>query len=424
MKTLRYSVLVMGLGMAVLSSCEKTEEAPKAGTIEYKAPEEIMAGTPATFSDLTLNAASRVWTFEDGEPATSTDAEASVTFTSAGEKEVSLQVTFNNNTVDTKTFTVTVSAEIGGEIEASGLTPMGCIRLGESVSFNIANPVGEPDTYSWTFEGGTPATSTDAAPSVSFDTRDREMTVTCVIGNTANNVKTTVTKTFVVGNYPLRTVYPEYNYDAVSFEYPNFGTWNCYNGKDINNPFPYTIAEGGACGTEHCLKIDTEIIKEQVTIDQESGEFWADCFMRDCWGSNSSIEAGKKYEVSMWIKADHIAGDTENNHRGLGCIQIIGGWLENWMYDSGLGLNIEQGYKQIFGEDPQINAGGKNILEAWYTGEEEESVNMLPDDDWHRFSVEFTATESLQNVYPYFRVYGNWYSALYIDEVELNLIEE
>lgn len=391
-------------------SCQQKEEVTEEpGVVDFTvSAETVMMGETVRFTDVSLDVKSRTWTFQDATPATSTQPEVDVVFQSTGEKEVSLTVVFSNNTTDTRAMKVSVTGKIEGTISVSNLTPLGCIRIGEAVQFSLTETSGNPDTFYWTFEGGTPATSTEASPVVTFNSRDREMKVSCELSSSESKLSNKATATYIVGNYPLRNAYPEQDYDAVSFEYGKFGSWNCYNGSDFA---PYSIVEGGACGTAHSLKISMDVLTE-------GGVDWADCFPRDAWASNASVEEGKTYELAMWIRADHV-GD---NHRGIGCIQIVS-WLEPWMYDSGVDLAADAGWKDIFGVDFEAS-GNSSFLEKWYTDESEESVNMLPDNDWHRVSWTFTATKNARNVYPYFRVYTDWYTAFYVDEIELNLVED
>ena len=60
----------------------------------------LVTGMPVSFSDASLNTSSRKWTFEGGNPATSTDLNPKVTYTLPGNYQVKLEVTKANVTVN------------------------------------------------------------------------------------------------------------------------------------------------------------------------------------------------------------------------------------------------------------------------------------------------------------------------------------
>ena len=377
------------------------------GIIQFSAPETVLSGDKAVFTDLTLDAASRSWTFEGGSPATSSSASQEVTFSTSGVKKITLTVVFSNTATDTKEFSINVLDPLSGKIELSSATGMGRIPIDKEVTFSIKDTEGNPDSYSWSFDGGSPATSSEASPKVTFKNRDRAMKVTCVISRKADGATFEMAESYIVGDYPVTNIIE--GYDGISFESENIPSWICWNDKGYN---PYSVAEGGALGTAHCLKIDCEALKEQLP----ENNLWADCFPRDSWGQNApSLEPGKNYELSMWVRADHYEG----YKRGLGCIQIVS-WLEDWMFDPVIGKSAGEGWKEVFGTEFEASPNKVNF-EKWFTGSDGEE--MLPDDEWHQFVFPFTVSSAVRNVYPYFRVYCDWYKALYVDEIELNLIE-
>ncbi|MEO9869258.1 T9SS type A sorting domain-containing protein [Ekhidna sp.] len=79
---------------------------------------EICEGELINFSDNSINAVSYSWTFEGGDPATSTEANPSVVYTTSGSYDVSLTVQDENDIANTKTFTelVSVRGEITSEV--------------------------------------------------------------------------------------------------------------------------------------------------------------------------------------------------------------------------------------------------------------------------------------------------------------------
>ena len=405
------SSIIAALTVLFFVSCNHEDPIPpQPGIIQYNAPDNILCEAQATFTDLTMDAASRTWTFEGGSPATSNSPSQVVTFKESGTKKVTLTVVFNNTATDTKEFTITVLDPISGKIGVSSLTPMGCIKLDKEVTFSVQDATGNADTFEWTFEGGSPETSTSATPTVIFKNRDRDMKVTCKMSRKADGATFEMKETYITGNYPLRNMIE--GYDGISFETEKVPGWIAWTDKGYN---PYSVVEGGALGTSHSLKIDCEALMEQLP----EGSPWTDCFPRDSWAQNvPELEPGKNYELSMWLKADHY--DNEFSKRGIGCIQIVS-WLESWMKDGFIGKTAEAGWNEVFGTDFAASPN-KVHYEAWFTGKN--ANEMLPDDDWHQFVVPFTVSSTVRNIYPYFRVYCKWYKALYVDEIEINLVED
>ena len=130
----------------------------------------ITEGESVTFSDLsTSNPSSWNWTFEGGTPATSTAQNPKVTYASEGIYSVTLKAT-NSSGSDTKTATgfITVN-RIPTPPEADFVADITSIKEGESVSFTDQS-TNTPTSWNWTFEGGTPVSSTAQNPTVTYNT--------------------------------------------------------------------------------------------------------------------------------------------------------------------------------------------------------------------------------------------------------------
>jgi hypothetical protein len=68
----------------------------------------IAYGETVTFTDMSTKVYDRTWTFETGDPATSTDSVVTVTFPIGGSHKAVLTVTQIDNTIQTKEFTIEV----------------------------------------------------------------------------------------------------------------------------------------------------------------------------------------------------------------------------------------------------------------------------------------------------------------------------
>ncbi|MFP4664656.1 MAG: C25 family cysteine peptidase, partial [Bacteroidales bacterium] len=129
-------------------------------------PTTLLEGDSVTFSDLSDYAAEYNWDFGDGN--TSTEANPVHTYMTAGTYTVSLEVTNAlGNDTETKVDYITVNPNTNppvADFEADVTT----VTTGGTVNFTDLS-TNLPDSWEWNFEGGTPATSTDQNPSVTYD---------------------------------------------------------------------------------------------------------------------------------------------------------------------------------------------------------------------------------------------------------------
>src|SRR5690606_12651764 len=154
----------------------------------------ITEGETVTFTDLSENTPdSWNWTFEGGTPATSTDQSPVVTYSTAGTFDASLVVSNVAGTSDAqiKTEYITVDQAPLSDFEADDRL----ITEGETVTFTDLSG-NTADSWLWTFEGGTPATSTDASPVVTYSTPG-EYDVTLEIFNLAGASNTEIKTDYI-----------------------------------------------------------------------------------------------------------------------------------------------------------------------------------------------------------------------------------
>ncbi len=144
----------------------------------------ITAGNAINFTNTSTGyQATRTWTFEGGNPATSNEENPRVIYSTPGTYAVSLHVT-NACGEDTKTETsfITVTEVVTGEAPvadfsfATTQTENGFTVQFSDLSTNL------PTSWNWTFEGGEPTTSTEQNPVVAFAT-EGEYNVTLVAEN-------------------------------------------------------------------------------------------------------------------------------------------------------------------------------------------------------------------------------------------------
>lgn len=132
---------------------EPEENAPPVA--EFSASETtVPGGTAIDFTDESFNAGAWQWTFEGGDPATSTEQNPTVTYNTQGVYDVTLEVT-NTNTDDTDTFigtdliTVTSSVHVTPEFASkfevfpNPATNNFTVKGNEIVSLRVINSIGQ-----------------------------------------------------------------------------------------------------------------------------------------------------------------------------------------------------------------------------------------------------------------------------------------
>ena len=135
----------------------------------------ITAGQTITYTNTSENATSIAWTFEGGNPATSTENTVTVTYATAGNYTTTLTAYVANNEENTKTVGVNVSSVPTPVFNVDFSADVTTIETGETVHFTnntTATINNEPYAgtiyYRWIF-GVNGATSTDENPSYTYE---------------------------------------------------------------------------------------------------------------------------------------------------------------------------------------------------------------------------------------------------------------
>ena len=129
-------------------------------------PTTVAIGGDVNFTDNSTGGTitSYSWTFDGGAPGTSTDANPTINYPTAGTYSVTLTVSDGVDSDDEiKTNYITVTDGGGGELNASFIASAYTIFEGECVNFQDQS-TGLPTSWSWSFSGSTTATSTDQHP--------------------------------------------------------------------------------------------------------------------------------------------------------------------------------------------------------------------------------------------------------------------
>jgi len=159
-------------------------------------PTSLGAGGTVFFTDLSTNIpTSWSWTFDGGTPATSTDQNPEIIYNNVGTYTVTLTAS-NSQGSDTETkvdyITVTVPQPPTADFSASSTG----IFAGDSVDFTDQS-LNTPTSWDWTFEGGTPGTSTDRNPTVTYNTQGTYTVTLTAANSVGSDTETKVDYIFV-----------------------------------------------------------------------------------------------------------------------------------------------------------------------------------------------------------------------------------
>ena len=193
----------------------------------------INEGESVHFKDMsTGNVTTWNWTFEGGEPATSTEQNPVVTYNRAGTYAVSLTVS-DGTATDTKSRTayVIVRAEAPvahvGLPDGAYLSPwvMMFVPTGVPLTFNDAS-TGNPTSWMWTFEGTDVTTSDLQNPTVTYlqeGTYGLKLEVANEVGSSVDEYVSTAIQ--AGGEQEVWNIAPEENGDLMMMEMGWYGNY-------------------------------------------------------------------------------------------------------------------------------------------------------------------------------------------------------
>ena len=152
--------LLLVVGLLFLSSCLKEEAIPIASSFEVTIAEDKTSPVTVKLQNNSYGADEYEWTFEGGVPGSSRDrAPESVTFTEAGEHKIRLRVW---NAVDERISEQVIRVDSAMSIDFDYAIAINDIAPGV---VSISNKSRGGSRYEWTFEGGSPSSSTEQYPS-------------------------------------------------------------------------------------------------------------------------------------------------------------------------------------------------------------------------------------------------------------------
>jgi len=231
-----------------------------------------IGGLTAVFTNTSSNGVSYSWDFGDGS-APSTEANPSHTYSQIGTYIITLSTT---NECGTVTATQTVVIEGAPPVpDISANNTVGCLPFSAQFTDESA---GEPTAWNWTFQGGTPGTSTVQNPMVGYTvagTYDVTLEVTNIFGTSIKvfqayiTVQTAPTAGFSYLSNQTTVNFVSTSQNATSYAW-NFGDMNTSNEQNPTHtyaaPGTYTVSLSASnnCGTT--------IIEQTITLSSGTGE--------------------------------------------------------------------------------------------------------------------------------------------------------
>lgn len=184
-----------------------------------------MNGNVASCTNTSSYGGSYLWNFGDG--MTSTEQNPTHTYAQQGNYTITLTVT---NDCGTNSTTQTVTVVFPPTAAFSSDKVSGCGPL--TVTFNN-NSSPDATFFNWTFEGGTPGTSTQQNPVVTY-TNAGTYTVTLIAGNSAGTDTSTIVSYITVLGQPVP-----------SFNYTNSNGNTYFNNTTLNgNTYSWSFGDG------------------------------------------------------------------------------------------------------------------------------------------------------------------------------------
>jgi plastocyanin len=239
-------------------------------------------GETVTFTDYSTGVRSRTWTFPGGTPITSTEKEVEVQFSEVG----LINCTIENTFIDGITQTKDVFIQVGSGLIDYDVSAIK-VNAGESITFtDNSNSV---TSRTWTFPGGSPATSNDAEVEVTFN---QEGPVTCTLEVTFLNGVVDVQEIEIqIGNeqYPR----PVFGFEDIELAAEVWGAWISNGTNDMVFSIENEVGMG-ANETDGFAKIEINAGGVESQLYTKGVEGYP----------NAVLESFKTYEFSFWIKSD------------------------------------------------------------------------------------------------------------------------
>ena len=268
------------------------------------------------FTDLSSNATSWAWTFSGGTPASSTAQNPSITYNNPGVYTVELIVTNpDGSDVETKADYITVIDVLYPPV-ADFTSNLTTIPEGFEVVFNDLS-TNNPTSWSWSFPGGSPATSTASSPSVIYSTAgtyDVTLTATNADGSDTETKLGYITVTSAPTEVELSFsdfeggwgIWTDGGGDCELYTSGTYA-WSGSNAADIQDnsgvASSFYMTSGRDVHNPGYIQIDVEFYFIAISMDRTSEDFWVQYYDGFAWNTVAVFDKGVDFENGTFYVA-------------------------------------------------------------------------------------------------------------------------
>lgn len=229
--------LIYIASLLCLLNCAKEEAVPVIADFEFEVfNDDFSIPVQVVFFNRTEGGEDYEWTFEGGVPSRSVNRNPGVIqYNQKGTYEIELTATNQDGSIDTKVLEIQIDDPVIIDFEITNL-----VDTFSPASFTFQNNSTGADSYSWTFEGGTPATSSQQNPGEVVFTEPGDHTIRLEISNgreTFDLEKTITVAPFLISDFNSEVAFVDNDFQIpVRIQFTNNSTsatsytWNFEGG--------------------------------------------------------------------------------------------------------------------------------------------------------------------------------------------------
>jgi PKD repeat protein len=207
-------ILYILITLVLLSGCAKEEAVPVIVDFKYEVfNDDFSIPVQVVFFNRTEGGEDYEWTFEGGVPSRSVNRNPGVVqYNKKGVYKIELTASNQDGERDHKTVEIQIDDPVVVDFQVTNL-----VDNFAPARYTIQNKSSGADRYAWTFEGGTPATSSDKDPGEVTFTEPGEHTITLEISNgreTYDIQKTVTVAPFLVTDFDFEVAFEDDDYQV------------------------------------------------------------------------------------------------------------------------------------------------------------------------------------------------------------------
>lgn len=202
--------------------CAREEAVPVIVDFDYEVfNDDFSIPVQLVFFNKTAGADEYEWVFEGATPSRSVSRSPGVVeYTTKGIYEITLSASNQDGERDTMTVEIQIDAPVLVDFEVTN-----SIDTFSPATYTIQNNSSGADSFLWTFEGGTPATSTEESPGEIIFTAPGEHLITLEIGNgreTYTQEKTITVAPFLIADFEYEVAFIDIDFQVpVTIQFHN-----------------------------------------------------------------------------------------------------------------------------------------------------------------------------------------------------------